>query len=1017
MSGSQKFILSLLVLALVFIVGTGFYSSWLNAASVALFICLMLLIVRPLLMPAGYGANKIRALVLVLGLGIIGSGSSLLNTLLPTIWSFPALQNAPIWLKNIQFISQPSPWILAAVVIIVGIVFFCLRDKSVGGGHPTPLKEDFPEESFPRKLEAFCNVLRRDLTTVDQDTNWSPEYYTELQAEVEIRKTRGSGARKKIMGLQDAIRKDRESQSFLVLGVPGSGKSVALRKLAKDMLDEVKNTNRVPIYVNLREWVPVSTIIGGRTEFSVEDLEAFVIKNLIRRGDVFTKDFVDAYFRKLWRSGRLFFIFDSFDEISELLDANEDSDVINSLSEVISKFIASHPASRGVLSSRVFRQPTRAFLAEKVLEIRPLSEAGISEALSRYPQFTWQVRSELFSHRQDLMPLARNPFIMALLGEWIAVNEQLPANQAEIYKNYIDRRLGLCRTRLDKVGITVQEVIDVSIEIAWFVFHSPTYGLEAPVKVISDHFKSDKVDAVLEVLSYARIARVTTGDEKSFAFVHRRFLEYFVTTRFLQIPAVVPDDHIPTDSRGRDALVLYAQLCSENEAQRLANLCWREIQLHFANAHTRIRAIHCLRFLIDAFGSRRDVILPFETALSDFVMEHVKTGDSIILAKICLEATGILSESRAAPILAVAIVGTDGWLRETAFRACRHLPKMESGLEEGIKRYVMSISDVHFWGSRKNILLSLSLSDALSGVYRVACLRLWNMKVSIVSGALLVTVMPLIVFLSMSYAVATSAALFLVIKTEKEKKHENNQSEKPIRRPLTSLVESGFFACTVVIFRVLCCFFLVFMSIIGLFSEETVHVIKPFIAYGEFSDVSYWWIAALIGVSGLLLLDWVNISQFVRSKIKDLFNLRKWLSNLSILSALAFIVWGMFTLIDYVTRHTLATKVFMSIILLTFAGFTVVVAVRVIVALKDCFQDWLMLRSLTLLTTLTRAEIARVFSACLSNYGRLQYVHILESAGVSPSGEWPAEFRLSVGFGEAYTALARLEERWLNLDR
>ncbi len=170
----------------------------------------------------------------------------------------------------------------------------------------------------------------------------------------------------------------------------------------------------------------------------------------------------------------------------------------------------------------------------------------------------------------------------------------------------------------------------------------------------------------------------------------------------LQTPEEVPTSHIPTDSRGRDALVLYAQLCEPAEAQRLADLCWSEIQQHFADPRQRLRAIHCLRFLIDAFGSRREVILPFEDALSDFVMEHVKTGDSIIpRAKICLEATGILSESRAAPILAVAIVGTDGWLRETAFRACRHLPKMESGLEEGIKKYVMSISDVHFWASRK----------------------------------------------------------------------------------------------------------------------------------------------------------------------------------------------------------------------------------------------------------------------------------------------------------------------------
>lgn len=1017
MSGSQKFVLILLALALLFVAGIGYYSTWFNALFVAIFICVMLLIARPLLMPAGYGANKIRALTVVLGMGIIGSGSSVLNTLLPTIWSLPVLQNAPAWLKSIQFISQPSPWVITFAGLVVIGVFYCMRDKTVSGGHPKPLKDDFPEESFPKKLQAFCNALERDLITVDQDSNWSPEYYTELQAEVEIRKTNGVASRKKIMRLQDAIRKDRKSQSFLILGVPGAGKSVALRKLAKDMLVEVKKTNRVPIYVNLREWVPTSAAAGNRSGFTVRELEEFVINNVSQRGDVFTKDFMDKYFRDLWRTGRLFFIFDSFDEIAELLDANEDSDVINSLSSVISKFMATHPASRGVLSSRIFRQPTRAFLADKVLEIRPLSESGISEALSRYPQFTEQVRNELFSHRQDLMPLARNPFIMALLGEWIAVKEQLPANQAEIYKNYIDRRLQLCHHRLSNAGITAQEVIAVSTDIAWFVFRSSKFGLEAPVKVISQHFNSGKVDAVLEVLRYARIARVTSGDEKSFAFVHRRFLEYFVTARLLQTPEEVPTSHIPTDSRGRDALVLYAQLCEPAEAQRLADLCWSEIQQHFADPRQRLRAIHCLRFLIDAFGSRREVILPFEDALSDFVMEHVKTGDSIILAKICLEATGILSESRAAPILAVAIVGTDGWLRETAFRACRHLPRMEPGLEEGIKRYVLSISDVHFWASRKNILLSLSLSDALSGVYRVAQLRLWNMKVSMVCCALLCVVMPFIVAFGASYAAAASASLFFVTKTGKKEKPDSSQGDKPTGRPLSSLTDPGFFACTVVLFRVLGCLILAFMSIIGLFSGKMAQTISPFAAYGGFSEVYGGWMAALIVVSGLLLLDWVNICQFVRRNIKALLNLRKWLSNLSILAVSALMVWGMFTLIDYVTKRPLATKVFVGIILLTCAGFVVVVAIRVFVALRECLRDRRMLRSLTLSPALTRTEIARVFSACLSHYGRLQYVQKLEAAGVSPSGEWPAEFRLAVGLGDAWTALARLEERWLKLDR
>ena len=1019
MSGSQKFVLLLLALALCFVVGTGLYSSWFNAASVAVFICLMIYFTRPLLMPAGYGANKIRALGLVLGFGIIGSGSSALNTLLPTIWTLPVLQNAPAWLKNIQLISQPSPWILASVVIIVGIVFFCLRDRSVGGGHPTPLKKDFPEDRFARKLEVFCNMLQQDLTSIDVSSNWSPEYYTELEAEVEIRKAKGLASRKKILGLQDAIRKDRTSRSFLILGAPGSGKSVALRKLARDMLAEVKKTHRVPIYINLREWVPDSIVTGGRKEFSVEDLEAFVIKNLVRRGDAYTRDFVNDYFHDLWRTGRLFFIFDSFDEISELLDASENSTVIDSLSTVISRFITTQTASRGVLASRVFRQPTRAFLADKVLEIRPLSEAGISEALSRYPQFTDQVRNTLFSHRLDLIPLVRNPFMMALLGEWIAVNETLPVNQAEIYKNYIDSRIQLCKQDLCDTGISSREVIEVATDIAWFVFRSSTFGLEAPVKVIRSYFNSEHVDTVLELLRFARIARVTPGDEKSFAFVHRRFLEYFVTPRFLPQPAEVPDSHIPTDSRGRDALVLYAQLCSEAEAKRLAELCWGEIQHHFADAGQRIRAIHCLRFLIDAFGSRREVLQPFEEELSAFVIQHVKTGDNILLAKICLEATGLLSESRAAPVLTTAIAGEDGWLQETAFRACRHLPKMNDELEEGMKKYVLNISETNFWRGRKNILLSLSLSDALSGVYRVAKMRLWSMKAALISTLLLAIALPFITLFSVSYAMAVTAPILLFGKagrTAQTEKAKKTGSDSPAPRAAASFIDKGFISGTFVLFRVMSFVILLVVSIAGLFSPALSLAAIPFYTYSGYAIYNGWLAAANV-VLGLMLLDWVAICRFVRSKIHDLLNPKKWLAALSVLAASAAGVGIIFSLIHYISRYPMAEPVFKATFSVLIALMAAYVVFTFIQAVRGGIKDLRRLRKLAFGSVIKRAQIAKIMAECVSDYGRLQFVLRLESEGISATGHWPEGFKLAVGLGEAYTALARLEERWLNLDR
>ena len=165
----------------------------------------------------------------------------------------------------------------------------------------------------------------------------------------------------------------------------------------------------------------------------MQELEAFVVENVKARGDLFTEEFADQNFRSLWQHGRLFFLFDSFDEIPELLDVNEESWLLDALSDLLSRFIATNPHSRGALASRVFRRPTQSYLAQKVLEIRPLSEDRIEIALKRFQAFTPELRQALFRDRADLVPIARNPFLMALLGEWVNEHRNLPQTQAQLY--------------------------------------------------------------------------------------------------------------------------------------------------------------------------------------------------------------------------------------------------------------------------------------------------------------------------------------------------------------------------------------------------------------------------------------------------------------------------------------------------------------------------------------------------------------------------------------------------------
>lgn len=1008
---THRFILSALALSTV-AVGVVYFLSGVAALLVAVTVCVLLWIFRPLLMPPGYGATKVRTLSVMGIFGLAASygfWSQLVDTSVKALASSPWAREYVPWLVNVEFGSGPSISVLAFVAVGLWIVNHYLVDRSIAGGHPVPISTDFPEESFQRKLGAFCSALNQHLVTTDREANWSPEYYTDLEAEVEIVALAGSTEKKRVIDLQRAIRSDRVTRTFLVLGDPGAGKSVALRKLARDMLSEVEKTGRVPIYVNLREWLPSegqrTTAWTDASEPSIQDLESFILNNIKARGDVFTEEFVDQYFRELWRHGRLFFIFDSFDEIPELLDTNEESSLINGLSDVLSRFISTNPLSRGLLASRVFRRPTHAFLAQKILSIRPLAEERIMKGLARFPGFTRSLQIELFRDRLDLVPVVRNPFLMALLGEWVGTYRTLPDNQGQLYKSYLTGRLAKCASRLRLYNLGEEDVLTGAIKIAWFVFESPAYGLEAPVRIIEQEEISQDTRQIIDVLSYARIARVTTGERGSFAFVHRRFLEYFVTARLLDHPDDLPVAHIPTDSRGRDALVLYAQLCETGLASRLAGLCWSEIQTHFRDPSTRLRAIHCLRFLIDAFRSRRSAVAPFEVELAQFITAHLAAGDDLLHAKICLEATGLLSEARAVPILMMAMEGNNSWLQETAFRACRHLPRLEPQLQNAIVGYVVAMPLRHFWDSRSSLLFSLSLSEPLSSAHRMAVWRYRNLLMSLVAFPLSFAIAPgLNIVIGMF---GLQICLMILANAAIDERRDS-------RRTLASSIMSWqslrmYFGVALVG----CCVLMI--------SSDSIGKRDPLSEYllWQWSDDVMWFAYVSIVVLGLMLLDWPAIRVRSRGAIDGKFG-ESVVQQLPFLIVAALVASCIFLAIRWVEGMLKVWDLeWLLLIPVLLSGLMVGFLMLRFTArrLFDYLRDRRRFAEIRMEGIVSRDDIALALTSLSSKHWRLALIRELAQRKVAPAGSWPYGFQLSVGSDPVVTELARLEERWLRLDR
>jgi hypothetical protein len=422
LSGNAKLLISIIIIASVFVILTYLTGGVRLTIIETVIICIILIITKSIWLSRDHGKNMIRNASLAIAISAVGSYtfwnsivSSLINDIVPGL--------------NIGG-SQPSVVVLVFLLAVIFIVNYFIRDRSVMTEHVDPINKEFPEKDFLDRLLLYTKVLKNELDNIDLETNWSDTLFTPLDAEVEV-VTRNKRL-KKVTDLLKAVKSDRKSQTFLIIGDPGSGKSTALRKLARELLDEVNDTGRVPIYINLKEWQTESKWTEENPP-TKEKLYHFILQNIKKRGDVFANDFIDLYFKKMFVHGRFFFLLDSFDEIPDILDASEASWILDELSSVLYDFLAGSHNSRGILSSRIFRRPTPKFKCKTTLEIRPFSEAKIEKAfrkaiLNIKPDFF----VNFFTNYKHLISIAKNPFCASLIIRYLKENNySFPENQAD----------------------------------------------------------------------------------------------------------------------------------------------------------------------------------------------------------------------------------------------------------------------------------------------------------------------------------------------------------------------------------------------------------------------------------------------------------------------------------------------------------------------------------------------------------------------------------------------------------
>ncbi|MET9627457.1 NACHT domain-containing protein [Lentzea sp. NPDC006480] len=604
------------------------------------------------------------------------------------------------------FLSPGTTTIVVAVVVVLVLFKYFGLGKQIATLHRW-LTTRTDKRRAARRAR-FADHVESQMRRLGEKEEWRDHRYAELEAELEItgrqrvrllRRTPMSSL-KRVPSLSKAL-EECEDRIVLLEGEPGAGKSVAMRHLTQRMagktMRKASEHSVIPIYVNLKTFKPPGVP-------TADDVRAFVIEsiNAVRDRDV--ERFLDEEFDRGMRDGTWLFLFDSFDEIPEILSATSANRAIEAYADAVHAFLHAMNACRGVVASREFRGPGRA--AWPTFRVVPLSEQRKRQLVQRSEldrAVEDQLLGELPNAEVSVQQMSGNPLFLGLLCEHMRQGNDFPTNVHAVLETYIGHRLARDTERVrGHFDVGSEDVRRVAEELAFLIASRQSLGLNVPkvqaVALLAESLRRPKADLArtLDALIYTKIAR-TGDDEGSVTFSHRRLQEYFATCVVIREPDRVPLRTLLTSGRWRETAVTILQTQRADHAGKLLEEAVRLLPQEVPGTTDRgydwpPGLLYLLGILAEGGSPTLLATQPEVAGLVGPVLKKAWEDGMLFDRKWVLEVCSVADTDTARELLTEGFASDSEWVRQESFQQMRKVPQFAVELRDQIRQMLVDLS-------------------------------------------------------------------------------------------------------------------------------------------------------------------------------------------------------------------------------------------------------------------------------------------------------------------------------------